>query len=531
MAAALSLVVPGMGQWYLGRRRRALVFFVPAIGFLVAAILLWRRGEVFLLGLLVQPRWVWVLMVANVAAVAVRTAAVVDAYALARRHGERASLQSRARFGLVGAVIALVLVPHLVVGVYAAELLDLLNTVFVTDDQVAAASSLAVEEEAARARLEAEQARIEREAAAVSSTTVPEAVPPTSAAPPGGGEGPPPSVVFADAGDPEMEPFEDRVDRITVLLAGGDAGPGRWSLRTDVMIVATLDLIDGRATLFSVQRFLSYFPLPTRWAGAFRSTDEDIWEAARAREEDGTSLATRPVDDTFQPCDCYPRKVNGLWTFTNWWTKTFPDVVDPGMEALRETLELAMGIPIHYYALVDMGGFVDLIDAIGGVDIAVREPMHVRFSPAKEGEDWIVIQVEPGTVHLDGRLALAYVRNRSDSNDDVRTRRQRCLLRDVAANADPLKMLRSFPAISDAIKSSTTTNIPLGILPDLIEVVAGLERSEITTLALTSSNVARGVDYRGLPIVDVDRMRTVVGEVLAGEGSAHHKVLEAEECS
>lgn len=522
VAAGLSLLVPGLGHWYSGHRRRALWFFLPSLAFIVVAVVLWAQGETFLLGVLVQPRWVWLVVIANIVMLGIRLAATVDAYRLALPE-EAPSWQGRTRLGLAGAAVVLALVPHLIVGVYAAELLDLLTTVFVSDSDVAAASLLAKEEAAARARLAAEQERIDRETAATTTTTAP----PTSTTAPTGPTAP---IVFGDAGDPELEGFADRTDRVTVLLAGGDGGPGRWSLRTDVMIVATLDLERGTATLMTVQRHLAYFPLPARWKSAFAETDQGVWKEALRREKAGTSLATAPVPETWVPCDCYAAKINGLWTFTNDWTRTYPDVVDPGMEALRETLELAMGIPIHYYALVDMGGFVDLIDAIGGVDVTVREPMHVKFSPAKEGEDWIVINIDPGVVHLDGRLSLAYVRNRSDSNDAVRSRRQRCLLRDAAGQADPYTMVRNFPAISKAIKENTTTNLPLTLLPDLIEVVAGLTRSDIITVDLGPHNITTGIDYAGHGMVDVGKMRSVVAQVMAGEGSAHEQAVSAEEC-
>lgn len=522
VAAGLSLLVPGLGHWYAGHWRRGLWFFLPALAFLVVGIALWVQGETFLLGVLVQPRWVSLIVVANVVALGIRLAATVDAYRLAVPAGAP-SWQGRARLGLAGVAVVLALLPHLVVGVYAAELLDLLTTVFVSDSDVAAASLLADEEAAARARLAAEQERIDRETKGTTTTTIA----PTSTTAPTGPTAP---IVFGDPGDPELEAFGDRTDRITVLLAGGDGGPGRWSLRTDVMIVATLDLQRGVATLMTVQRHLAYFPLPSRWKTAFRETEEGVWREALRRQKAGTSLATDPVPDTFVPCDCYPAKINGLWTFTNEWTRTYPDAVDPGMEALRDTLELAMGIPIHYYALVDMGGFVDLIDAIGGVDVTVREPMHVKFSPAKEGEDWIVINVDPGVVHLDGRLSLAYVRNRSDSNDAVRSRRQRCLLRDVAGQADPFTMVRNFTAISKAIKENTTTNLPVALLPDLIEAAAGLTRSDVITVDLGPHNITDGIDYAGHGIVDVGRMRTVVSQVMAGEGFAHERAVSEEEC-
>ena len=153
--------------------------------------------------------------------------------------------------------------------------------------------------------------------------------------------------------------------------------------------------------------------------------------AVRAAEEAGEEP---PPREGFVSCGCFPDRINGIWTFTSTWVRTFPTAVDPGMEALRQTLSLLLGLPIDYYVLVDMAGFVDLVDALGGLDIYVTETMDVGFSPAKEGEDPVVVTIaEPGTYHLDGHQALAFVRNRTNTNDAARMRRQRCTLRALAA--------------------------------------------------------------------------------------------------
>ena len=52
--------------------------------------------------------------------------------------------------------------------------------------------------------------------------------------------------------------------KLTVLLTGGDAGPGRSGLRTDVIMVAVLDLENGGAALFGLPRNSASVPLPSR---------------------------------------------------------------------------------------------------------------------------------------------------------------------------------------------------------------------------------------------------------------------------
>ncbi len=187
------------------------------------------------------------------------------------------------------------------------------------------------------------------------------------------------------------------------------------------------------------------------------------------------------------------------------------------MEALRQTLELLLGIPIDHYVLVDFAGFVDLVDALGGVRVTVTEAMDVGFSPAKEGEDPVRITVEPGIRVLDGHQALAYVRNRTGSSDNERMRRQRCMIRELAAELDAFTFLRRFPAIAAAIRTSTTTTLPLELLPELIEALGAMDAGDIATLAIASPGFAESEpNYMNLPIVEPWRVRDAVAELLDG---------------
>jgi LCP family protein required for cell wall assembly len=181
------------------------------------------------------------------------------------------------------------------------------------------------------------------------------------------------------------------------------------------------------------------------------------------------------------------------------------------MEALRQTLSLLLGLNIDYYVLVDMAGFVDLVDAIGGLDVYITETMDVGFSPAREGEDPVRVNIaEPGTYHLDGHQALAFVRNRTGSSDSHRMQRQRCTLRALAAEIDGVTVATRFPQIARAVRESAKSNIPLSFLPDLVEYAASLDLNDIGTVAFGNPYYAHELNFRNLPIVDPERIRAKV---------------------
>jgi LCP family protein required for cell wall assembly len=292
------------------------------------------------------------------------------------------------------------------------------------------------------------------------------------------------------------------------------------------MIVATMNLETGKAVLFSVSRDMINPPLPEAWDESFIDMQYDL--AVKQADEAGEEP---PAREGFESCECFPDRINAIWTFTSTWVRTFPWAPDPGMEALRQTLSLLLGLPIDYYVLVDMAGFVDLVDALGGLDLYVTEAMDVGFSPAREGEDPVVVTIaEPGNYHLDGHEALAFVRNRTNTNDAARMRRQRCTLRALAAEVEPVTLALRFSQIARAVRESTTTNVPLSFLPDLIEYAAALDYGDIAAVVFGYSYYAPELDFRNLPMVDPERIRRKVQTALAAVETAAGAADLAEEC-
>ncbi len=406
----------------------------------------------------------------------------------------------------MAAVLAVVLIaPHMFVMTRALSLLDVLENVFPAEGQIAAA----LEQHRTQAEADRSAGSVGPNTT-ITGTTTPELFPDS-----------PDGVVvphFGDAGDPQLEQID--LNRITLLLAGGDAGPGRSGLRTDTMIVASLDIETGEGVLITISRELTGFSMPTKLQNlqSVEERQELIWAAAQKAELEGYTQATDllPLE---RDEDLWLDRINAIYPFTYSATGTYPDEPRPGMAALRDTVSRTLGIHIDYYVLVDFAGFVDLVDAIGGVRVTSRETMDIRMSPAKEGEEDLILHITPGRHTLDGRSALVYVRNRTDTSDNVRTRRQRCFVREVVGQVSPSTVIINFDRIARAISRYARTDIPLIILPDLIQVVADLEKTDIATMAIQPGNLAPTINYRGLPVLDIDRTRAAVRNVINGLGT------------
>ncbi|HYT26447.1 MAG TPA: LCP family protein, partial [Actinomycetota bacterium] len=290
---------------------------------------------------------------------------------------------------------------------------------------------------------------------------------------------------WAASGSPAPGPARASVPgRLTVLLLGGDAGYGRIGRRTDTMIVASVEVASGRATLFGLPRNLIRVPLPVGPARAF-------------------------------DCRCFPHPLNELYAYGEAHPELFPGSRQPGVSAIMGAAEELLGIPIDHYALVDLRGFVKVVDALGGVTVTVAEPVHVEVDRLGEAAGGPSFHLKPGRHHLDGFTALAYARARKETSDYDRMRRQRCLLRSLARQADAGTLLRAFPRLVPVLKRNVVTDLPLDRLPDLIEL-AGQHRVRLAAIGFTPPDYSAGWADGGYPVPDVRRIRAAARAMLEG---------------
>jgi len=522
LAAFLSALLPGAGQWYAGRARRGLLLLVPGILLVVTGgAYVLTAGRTRLLQLAVQPRVIWALIGLDVLLLLWRLFAVGDAFRLARA-GRRRTSRWWTTPVLMTLVVVAVAAPHVVAASYGLEGISLLESVFAPEPVEAAAPE----------PLEAGR----RPPPFPEEDLVPTEVPDPASGPGAGATGPVErssrNLLFRPGiGDPEavrirpdllrstpslgemLHPEEAAaLHQITILLIGGDAGPGRGGMRADSINVATFNTETGKAALFGIPRNLVRFPLPAKFGDAFVDLEKRLTPYAVRKTWTDDDHDGEP--DQFRTCHCFPDQINAIYPFTRGWTDTYPDEVDPGAAALRDVLEPILGLHIDFYAVVRMSGFVRLVDALGGVRVYSRGAVDTRVSPAREGEDWIEVHIRPGWNRLNGHEALAYVRERHSTSDYVRMRRQRCLLKAVAARATPTTVLRRFRSIARAVKSSVTTDVPLDLLPTLVGYAAELDFGDIATVGFVPPEYAPERDHRGKPIPDLAAIRREVQEVL-----------------
>jgi polyisoprenyl-teichoic acid--peptidoglycan teichoic acid transferase len=286
---------------------------------------------------------------------------------------------------------------------------------------------------------------------------------------------------------PEGPDFSDtdwmQRGRLTVLISGVDKAPDREGVRTDAMIVATLDLETGQSILFGIPRNYGDVPLP-----------DDVAEVV------GT--------------DTYTGMLKWLYGDAQAYRELAQNGEDPGMVALKGAISELLDLPIDYYAMVDMAGFMELIDAFDGVDIDLQEPVIVRLLSPINGEEWQQFEIMPGEQTLDGEQALAYARHRTGTTDYDRMQRQRCLVLAMTEQADMQKLLLTFPDVLEVIRDRVVTDIPLEILPDMVVLREMAQTDQIVSIGFDPPDYLAGQSSEGHNLPAYDRILETVQQAL-----------------
>lgn len=195
-----------------------------------------------------------------------------------------------------------------------------------------------------------------------------------------------------------------------------------------------------------------------------------------------------------------------------------------GIGMLKQAILYNFGIPIHYYAQVDFQGFEDIVDAMGGVDLAVsceRSDWRLK-SPelyVEDPDNWEVFTLEPGVHHMDGDLALWYARSRllDPLSDWGRSRRQQQLLRAMFNQGLDLGLLSEIPTLWNTYKTTIDTDMDIGKMLQLATMAPAVRENGIQNLYLagkTESFVTPGGAAVQLPIWEgQDMMRDTLAQL------------------
>ncbi|MFT4211418.1 MAG: LCP family protein [Microbacterium sp.] len=291
------------------------------------------------------------------------------------------------------------------------------------------------------------------------------------------------SDIFASTGT-VVDPVDGYYN---ILLLGADSGQGRDSMRFDSISVVSVNAETGAVTIFGIPRDLPNAPFPED--SPMYALYPDGLEGYSSSTCGWTS-AINQLTNVVEVC----RSDGG----TSLYPDAEADSSTPAIEATKDAAEGVLGIQIPYYVFIDMDGFAQLVDALGGVDINVTERLPEGWGPTYSGEpaeDWAIGWIEVGQQHMDGDTAQWYARSRYTTSDWDRMLRQRQLQEAILAQFTPENVLVHFNEVAAAGTNLLETDVPQGLLPTLMDLAIKAKTQTVTTVELTPTSAGGiGVD-------------------------------------
>jgi LCP family protein required for cell wall assembly len=502
-AAVLSFVFPGLGLVPLGRTRRALALALPAVALTGLAIVVFLFDRRAISQSVFSEQAVTALVLADLILLVYRVGAVVDSYRMAsaaarpdpafvsfmgadgppqppRKLASRRSGRAlgRANAGVLAVVILVASGSHLAMAAVGVEYRDTLSCIFNEDAPCWFGSGDLGPGETAPPVVGEDTPMPDQTLPTFIAVGTPyQSLPTFSMAPvtpgPETADGIPIFPVENVSG-PNTPPEQWADDGfLNVLLVGADSGVGRWSLRPDTMILLQVEISSGRAVMYGIPRNLENVPLPPEAADAFE-------------------------------CHCfpYPNLLNGLWRDAVNRPKAYPypgsDFVR-GFKALEGAIGQYLGLHVDGTVLVNLMGFVNLVNALGGVDINVPTALKDSRYPRPQDGKMISISIPAGQQHMDGYTALAYARSRHQDSDYGRMVRQQAVLMALRAELNPCELLPRVPDLIGALGSTFWTDMPVEDAPQLAALAQRIGTSNVKNVALVPSLTGNPVGFLTIP--------------------------------
>ena len=284
---------------------------------------------------------------------------------------------------------------------------------------------------------------------------------------------------------------EESDGRYNILIMGADAGEGRQGLRPDSISMASINAKTGKIFLFSIPRNFQNAPF---------ASDSPLWDVY----PEGYSCGD----------DCI---INALYTdVTNNHSDLYPNAENPGAEAMMDAVSGILDLDVTGYVMIDMAGFSELIDAMGGVTVTTGG--WTPYRGVRPDGQWGNAWWEPGTHKFGGDDALGFARSRKWSSDYSRIRRQQCVQQAMLSQFDVPTLLTRFESILSAGEQMVETSIPQSQVGSFLNLAAKSQRHDMERLTIGAPDFGdQGEQFSTYP--DFDEVHARVHDMLAADGT------------
>lgn len=289
----------------------------------------------------------------------------------------------------------------------------------------------------------------------------------------------------ADAAQPGGSVQSPDDQRITFLLLGVDQRPDDPSpLRTDTMIVVTVQPETNQVGMISLPRDL-FVPIPE-----------------------------------YQ----YSGKINTAYYLGE--VNKYPG---GGGALAKKTVSEFLGYPVDFYVKINFDGFIEAIDAIGGVDVVVPKTLHDEEYPTIDyGIE--TFHIEAGPQHLDGATALKYVRTRHADDDFQRSKRQQQVLLAIKDKLVENKLLTPVRLLEllRVVSNSVDYDIPATRLPNLLALASRVQLDQIEQLVVDTryAQVDANSRFGWILVPNREKLRPAVDQIFLAQAAPAAEVID-----
>ena len=498
LAALLSLVLPGLGQVYAGRTRRGVVWAIPTVLAIVAAGLLLLGGSKSIDSLLTADAAL-ALVILDVALFVYHVAAMVDAYGVARRVPSPDSGRGPLRGAPVAlaVLVTLAILVHGLPGAYGFAYYQFASSYKGTSDVVIPPASFAPQ------TLAPPPSGLQTPAATLPDESIPGETPSLVAATPGTAS-PPPLTATASPGPfgsdkpracpspPDLADWAPGADgRLNVLLVGSDSrsddGVSAASLRTDSVLLLSVDIANCKAALFSfprnmtdvpadsVTRYPDWLYIPTENGQHYNGYLFGLWrDAASSPSQYPGSEGIGP--ECQQQFDC-----------------------ERGWRALTYAIQQMSGVNIDGVIAVNLKGFVDIVANLPGSGVWLNIPDPLQDDAYYNSQQQLyAVDFKPGCQFLGPEDTLAYARSRHQDSDYQRERRQQFVLQSIRKQLDPIALLPHIPGLLQAAQANLFMTFSSDDFPFLAQVASRVDADRLYQYDFAPAKLAPLGSMQGL---------------------------------
>src|ERR1700742_1101307 len=280
----------------------------------------------------------------------------------------------------------------------------------------------------------------------------------------------------------KIRSFESGINHISSAALGGGGEDGA----IDILLVGLDSRTDAHGNPLSADE------LATLRAGDDESTNTDTIILVRIPNNGKSATAISiPRDSYVQTPGGNKMKINGVYGSAYFEKKTElveqngvdpakaePEAIEAGREALIKTVANLTGVTVDHYAEIGLLGFALITDALGGVNVCLKDAVYEPLSGADFPAGW---------QKLDGPQALSFVRQRHDlpRGDLDRVTRQQAVMASMAHEVISGKTLSS-PSTLDRLQKAVQRSVVISDGWDIMDFVEQLQKLAAGSVAFAT---------------------------------------------